>query len=480
MKKKKIYIVLILFIFLIKIANISNAGSIDLQSYINGIKGNNTYIDEEYYHDYDTGGKYGYGKYDFSNNTGINLSVNYRWLYKLNDLLKKINSSEISYNDIVESNTADEIKNTQNILKKYTVVTDTFAYAGKHVDKPSNINKWGDIINTQRSRAAFRNITGYNDTGKYNTYMHKALLEINAAYDKKTGKSNFKGQDQRVININDDYETKFKYTYEQVKGYYKYAYGYRYNLNKSQGEMIEKVFKIKIKLNDMLNGNSSEKEKYVQYRGVLTRTDLYVDINDSISKKKAYDKDQKFIYTQLYGSQGLSEDEKKDINVDEEIDKDISDEEVDKSIENMQEEFNNITDTSEYEKDNAARQEEEEKKDDKDKDTVFNQPVGSGAASNGVKDALSDADSFVQSGDQGIVSTENLQSFSQNLYSILLAIGVVIAVIMGTILGVKLMVAPIEERVEAKKLLVPYVVGCVIVFGAFGIWKLVVTIMQGL
>ena len=122
----------------------------------------------------------------------------------------------------------------------------------------------------------------------------------------------------------------------------------------------------------------------------------------------------------------------------------------------------------------------EDEKYDKDKDTVFLQPVGSGAASNGVKDALSDADSFVQSGDQGVVSTENLQSFSQNLYSILLAIGVVIAVIMGTILGVKLMVAPIEERVEAKKLLVPYVVGCVIVFGAFGIWKLVVTIMQGL
>ena len=66
------------------------------------------------------------------------------------------------------------------------------------------------------------------------------------------------------------------------------------------------------------------------------------------------------------------------------------------------------------------------------------------------------------------------------MYGILLAIGVVIAVIIGTILGVKLMVAPIEERVEAKKLLVPYVVGCIVVFGAFGTWKLIVTIMQGL
>ena len=42
------------------------------------------------------------------------------------------------------------------------------------------------------------------------------------------------------------------------------------------------------------------------------------------------------------------------------------------------------------------------------------------------------------------------------------------------------MVSGIEGKVEAKQLLVPYVVGCVMIFGGFGIWKLVVTILQGI
>ena len=51
---------------------------------------------------------------------------------------------------------------------------------------------------------------------------------------------------------------------------------------------------------------------------------------------------------------------------------------------------------------------------------------------------------------------------------------------MGGIIGIKLMISSASEKAEAKKLLVPYVVGCVVVFGGFGIWKLVVTILQGM
>lgn len=40
------------------------------------------------------------------------------------------------------------------------------------------------------------------------------------------------------------------------------------------------------------------------------------------------------------------------------------------------------------------------------------------------------------------------------------------------------MLSPVGERAEAKKMLIPYAVGCAVVFGSFGIWKLVVTILQ--
>ena len=65
------------------------------------------------------------------------------------------------------------------------------------------------------------------------------------------------------------------------------------------------------------------------------------------------------------------------------------------------------------------------------------------------------------------------------MYNILLTIGVVVAVIVGAIIGVKLMSSGIDTKVEAKRLLIPYGFGCLAVFGAFAIWKIVVTILQG-
>ena len=38
----------------------------------------------------------------------------------------------------------------------------------------------------------------------------------------------------------------------------------------------------------------------------------------------------------------------------------------------------------------------------------------------------------------------------------------------------------IEQQVKAKEMLEPYGIGCVVVFGAFGIWKLAVTIFSQL
>ncbi|MFR3182775.1 MAG: hypothetical protein ACLTPN_04100 [Clostridia bacterium] len=96
-----------------------------------------------------------------------------------------------------------------------------------------------------------------------------------------------------------------------------------------------------------------------------------------------------------------------------------------------------------------------------------------------LEDMMSDANDFINKGavniDQGTLS-----NFSKTMYNILLAVGVVVAVIIGAIIGLKLMTSSIEEKAEAKKLLVPYVVGCVMVFGGFAIWKLVVTILQSI
>ena len=43
-------------------------------------------------------------------------------------------------------------------------------------------------------------------------------------------------------------------------------------------------------------------------------------------------------------------------------------------------------------------------------------------------------------------------------------------------MGIKFMIGSVEEKAEIKAALVPFVIGCIVVFGAFGIWKIVVTI----
>ena len=42
------------------------------------------------------------------------------------------------------------------------------------------------------------------------------------------------------------------------------------------------------------------------------------------------------------------------------------------------------------------------------------------------------------------------------------------------------MMSGAEGKAQIKELLVPYIVGCIVVFGAFAIWKLLVTILSGM
>ena len=104
---------------------------------------------------------------------------------------------------------------------------------------------------------------------------------------------------------------------------------------------------------------------------------------------------------------------------------------------------------------------------------------GGTSSEKSLEDMINDADTFINTG-TAQYNQESMQNFSKTIYNILFTVGVFVAVIMGGIIGIKLMVSSASEKADVKKLLVPYVVGCVVVFGGFGIWKLVVTILQGM
>lgn len=114
---------------------------------------------------------------------------------------------------------------------------------------------------------------------------------------------------------------------------------------------------------------------------------------------------------------------------------------------------------------------------------IFKQPSVSDSSSSttdSIDGLMSDSEKFLGKGENNKIRDESIQDFSKTMYNILIAIATFVAVLVGGILGVKIMISSADEKAQVKELLIPYVIGCVVVFGAFGIWKLVVTILQNM
>ena len=94
---------------------------------------------------------------------------------------------------------------------------------------------------------------------------------------------------------------------------------------------------------------------------------------------------------------------------------------------------------------------------------------------------ISGADKFVNNGvasSETAINSGGLKDLSDSLYNVLLVVGICVAVIVGAILGIQFMAGSVEQKAKVKDSLIPFVVGCVIIFGAFGIWKLIITILK--
>lgn len=96
-----------------------------------------------------------------------------------------------------------------------------------------------------------------------------------------------------------------------------------------------------------------------------------------------------------------------------------------------------------------------------------------------VDEVFSDGKSFLGKADpvSTVINEEKLKDLSSDIYNILLAIGMVIAVIVGSILGIQFMISSVEEKAKIKEILIVYGVGCFVLFGGFTIWKIVVQIL---
>lgn len=96
---------------------------------------------------------------------------------------------------------------------------------------------------------------------------------------------------------------------------------------------------------------------------------------------------------------------------------------------------------------------------------------------NAVSDMFKDADNFLAAGEsptKTVIDEKKLQSTSNTIYKWLMVIAICVSVIIGAILGVLFITGSIEGKAKIQEALVPYIIGCIVVFGAFFIWKTLV------
>lgn len=98
---------------------------------------------------------------------------------------------------------------------------------------------------------------------------------------------------------------------------------------------------------------------------------------------------------------------------------------------------------------------------------------GSGSGS----DSSSTVDGLFEGGD---ANTEQLENVGASLVDIITTVGIIVAVIVLLIIGIKYLMGSASEKAEYKKTMIPYLVGAVIIFGASAIAKAVIAMSESI
>lgn len=95
-----------------------------------------------------------------------------------------------------------------------------------------------------------------------------------------------------------------------------------------------------------------------------------------------------------------------------------------------------------------------------------------------VDNIISSGKNFVNEGEgqDNPIDEKALKNTSSYIYNVLFTIAVVLAFVIGMIIGIQFIIGSVDEKAKIKETLVPYVIGVFIIFSAFGIWKIVMSI----
>lgn len=107
--------------------------------------------------------------------------------------------------------------------------------------------------------------------------------------------------------------------------------------------------------------------------------------------------------------------------------------------------------------------------------------IASDKTISGFDDWQQQAKNFIEKGNSGlkINTTEAINAFLP-IGRILVGIATIVLVVVGLIFGVKYMIAGANDKAQLKQKLIYYVISVVLVYGAVGIFSIVISVMNNL
>ena len=79
---------------------------------------------------------------------------------------------------------------------------------------------------------------------------------------------------------------------------------------------------------------------------------------------------------------------------------------------------------------------------------------------------------------QSNVKDEQLVSIGNKIVNIIQVVGIVIAVVVLLVIGIKYMIGSASEKAEYKKTMIPYIVGAILIFAGTSIVKVIYSVLQ--
>lgn len=94
---------------------------------------------------------------------------------------------------------------------------------------------------------------------------------------------------------------------------------------------------------------------------------------------------------------------------------------------------------------------------------------------------IEEGNDFIEKGKvQLTMNSEEIRDTSNTIFNMLLLLGTFLSVAVGGIIGIKFMTASAEDKAKIKESMIPYIFGCIVIFGAAGICKLAISIFSQL